>query len=188
MASGFVGNVAGQHRFGRIHPHPGDAAASSGESSVTRRPRGRRQAFARGQRLPAPAPRDRWSRTAAPLRVRACADQGQGASPNPGWDRNNRGNSGGRRRGEELPKEDRAPSPSEESPYELTLAQQLMLQQYINEIEKMSAEQCQELAVEIMTQMTVKENLIKEMLGKEEIPSPPPMPPPGEEPDDSDDR
>lgn len=86
--------------------------------------------------------------------------------------------------GNRLPEDDRAPSLSKESPFELTLAQQLSLQQYIVEIEQMSAEECQEMAVAIMKQMMMKENLIKELLGRDDLPSPPPMPRPGEEPPD----
>jgi len=76
-------------------------------------------------------------------------------------------------RPEELPEEDRPPSFEEQSPYELTLSQQLLLQQYIAEIEQTSAETCREMCAAIMSQMMMKENLIKELLGRDDIQFPP---------------
>jgi hypothetical protein len=110
----------------------------------------------------------------------------------PGSGKQPAGPSGGSARSggkpEELPEEDRPPSLEEQSPYELTLSQQLLLQQYIAEIEQTSAEACREMCVAIMSQMMMKENLIKELLGKEDIEFPPMPPVPGSEDEPPEDR
>lgn len=63
-------------------------------------------------------------------------------------------------------KEDRAESTSD-SPLELTLAQQLLMKQYEEQIERMSTEECQKLAAEVVRQMMVKDNILSGMLKDE---------------------
>lgn len=51
--------------------------------------------------------------------------------------------------------EDRA-EPTTDTPLDLTLAQQLLMKQYEEQIEHMSTAECRKLAVEIARQMMVK--------------------------------
>ncbi|KAK4532314.1 hypothetical protein CCYA_CCYA11G3171 [Cyanidiococcus yangmingshanensis] len=142
-----------------------------------------------------PRPWDRLTglcRTRANNRVRLHCNYGGRARPGdpepPESGKGPAGPSGSSARGggrpEELPEEDRPPSLEEQSPYELTLSQQLLLQQYIAEIEQTSAEACREMCVALMSQMMMKENLIKELLGRDDIefPSMPPVPGSEDEP------
>ncbi|GAB0497350.1 hypothetical protein MMPV_008682 [Pyropia vietnamensis] len=53
-----------------------------------------------------------------------------------------------------------------ELPTKLTLSQQLLLKQYIEQVQTMSEQQCKELTLEVVRQMMVKDNLLKSMLNE----------------------
>lgn len=55
-----------------------------------------------------------------------------------------------------VPSEDDRPEGVPKVPTELTLSQQLLLRQYEEQIERMSARECQDLALEVARQMMVK--------------------------------
>eukprot|EP00186_Timspurckia_oligopyrenoides_P005293 CAMPEP_0182449386 /NCGR_PEP_ID=MMETSP1172-20130603/33968_1 /TAXON_ID=708627 /ORGANISM="Timspurckia oligopyrenoides, Strain CCMP3278" /LENGTH=139 /DNA_ID=CAMNT_0024646647 /DNA_START=162 /DNA_END=578 /DNA_ORIENTATION=+ len=64
-----------------------------------------------------------------------------------------------------------------ENPRELSLAQQLLLKQYSDQVKTMSAEECSEMAMSIVRQIMLKENMLKQMLNRDldfgdNIPSP----------------
>ncbi|CAN8067036.1 unnamed protein product [Agarophyton chilense] len=54
-----------------------------------------------------------------------------------------------------------------EKPNELTLAQQLLMKQYEDQVARMSGDDCRKLAVEVVRQMMVKDNIIKKMLNRD---------------------
>mmetsp|Transcript_223 Transcript_223/g.704 ORF Transcript_223/g.704 Transcript_223/m.704 type:complete len:153 (+) Transcript_223:1-459(+) len=58
---------------------------------------------------------------------------------------------------------------SNQIPTELTLAQQLLLKTYEEQVENMSKEECHKLTIEIVRQMMTKENLIKSMFQRDDI-------------------
>ncbi len=55
-----------------------------------------------------------------------------------------------------VPSEEDRPESAPRVPTELTLAQQLLLKQYEDQVQRMTKEACQELALEIARQMMVK--------------------------------
>lgn len=54
----------------------------------------------------------------------------------------------------------------DELPTKLTLSQQLLLKQYIEQVQTMSEQQCKELTLEVVRQMMVKDNILKSMLNE----------------------
>ncbi|KAI0565079.1 NblA protein [Gracilaria domingensis] len=54
-----------------------------------------------------------------------------------------------------------------ETPNELTLAQQLLMKQYEEQVERMTGDECRKLAVEVVRQMMVKDNIMKKMLNRD---------------------
>lgn len=65
-----------------------------------------------------------------------------------------------------VPDEDDLPE-SPPVPTELTLAQQLLLKQYEEQVERMDTEECRKLSIEIARQMMVKDNILRKMLKKD---------------------
>lgn len=61
------------------------------------------------------------------------------------------------------PEDDRAEQTSD-VPTQLTLPQQLLMKQYIEQVERMGPEECRKLAIEIARQMMVKDNILRKML------------------------
>lgn len=66
-----------------------------------------------------------------------------------------------------VPSEDDRPEGVPNIPTELTLSQQLLLRQYEDQVERMSTQECQELALEVARQMLVKDNILRTMLKKD---------------------
>ncbi|PXF43701.1 hypothetical protein BWQ96_06531 [Gracilariopsis chorda] len=64
------------------------------------------------------------------------------------------------------PSEEDRGEPLPEIPNQLTLAQQLLMKQYAEQVQRMSSEECRKLAVEIVRQMMVKDNIMKKMLNR----------------------
>lgn len=62
------------------------------------------------------------------------------------------------------PSEDDRAETTSEIPTELTLAQQLLMKQYEEQVERMSVEECRKLTIEIARQMMVKDNILRTML------------------------
>lgn len=52
-------------------------------------------------------------------------------------------------------------------PTQLTLAQQLLLKQYEEQVERMSPEDCRKLAIEVVHQMIVKDNILRQITKKD---------------------
>lgn len=70
--------------------------------------------------------------------------------------------------GKYVPSEDdRAPGVEEDIPTELTLAQQLLMKQYDEQVERMGEKECKSLSIEIVRQMFVKDNILRTMLKKD---------------------
>lgn len=63
-----------------------------------------------------------------------------------------------------IPSDDDKAEPVSEVPTQLTLAQQLLLKQYEEQVDRMSPEECRKLAIEIARQMMVKDNILRKML------------------------
>eukprot|EP00177_Eucheuma_denticulatum_P004478 GFKZ01008142.1.p1 GENE.GFKZ01008142.1~~GFKZ01008142.1.p1 ORF type:complete len:152 (-),score=23.64 GFKZ01008142.1:469-924(-) len=66
-----------------------------------------------------------------------------------------------------IPDDDDRADTTSDVPTQLTLAQQLLLKQYEDQVERMSTEECRNLAIEIARQMMVKDNILKQITKKE---------------------
>lgn len=62
------------------------------------------------------------------------------------------------------PSEDDRAEQTSDVPTQLTLAQQLLMKQYQEQIDRMGTEECQKLCIEIARQMMVKDNILRKML------------------------
>lgn len=74
------------------------------------------------------------------------------------------------------PSDDDKVDTSADIPTELTLSQQLLMKQYEEQVDHMSERECKDLAVEIVRQMMVKDNLMKGMIKAEMVRFDPPNP------------
>lgn len=66
-----------------------------------------------------------------------------------------------------IPDDDDRADTTSDVPTQLTLAQQLLLKQYEDQVERMSREECRKLAIEIARQMMVKDNILRKMTKKD---------------------
>ncbi len=76
-----------------------------------------------------------------------------------------------------VPSDEDRPEGGPKIPTELTLPQQLLMRQYEDQVNRMSKEECQELALEVARQMLVKDNILRTMLKRDfnsgvDIPNP----------------
>lgn len=63
-----------------------------------------------------------------------------------------------------IPADDDKAEPASDIPTQLTLAQQLLLKQYEEQVDRMSPDECRKLAIEIARQMMVKDTILRRML------------------------
>lgn len=66
-----------------------------------------------------------------------------------------------------VPDDDDKAEPASDIPTELTLAQQLLMKQYVEQVDRMSTEECRKLAIEVVRQMMMKDNIMKKITKKE---------------------